>query len=132
LTTPFIRAASSTLTTDWWLADASALMISAASVLRSPAKAALRSCKVRPSILAPLTAYVPCELTTTTQDGVASVEPWALAEGKLTFIWLKRDQVVVSIKKMRTTKSTSMKGIKLMSGSMAVLFLNFKMNSFEV
>jgi len=75
---------------------------------------------------------VPCELTATTQDGVASVEPWALAEGKLTFIWLKRDQVVVSIKKMRTTKSTSMKGIKLMSGSMAVLFLNFKMNSFEV
>jgi hypothetical protein len=74
---------------------------------------------------------VPWELTTTTQVGVASVEPWALAEGKLTFISLNRDHVVVSIKKMRTTKSTSMKGIKLMSGSMAVFFLNFKMNSFE-
>jgi len=45
---------------------------------------------------------------------------------------VKREQVVVSIKKMRTTRNTSMKGIKLMSGSMAVLFLNFKMNSFEV
>jgi len=34
--------------------------------------------------------------------------------------------VVVNIKKMRTTNKTSMKGIKLMSGSSGTFFLNFK------
>jgi hypothetical protein len=39
---------------------------------------------------------------------------------------------VVSIKKMSTTNNTSMKGIKLMSGSGDEFFLNFKISASEV
>lgn len=55
-----------------------------------------------------------------------------LADGKLRFISLNLDHVVVNIKKMRMTNKTSMKGIKLMSGSKVVFFLNFKFALFGV
>ena len=50
----------------------------------------------------------------------------------LKFISLNLDHVVVSIKKMSTTNNTSMKGIRLMSGSGDEFFLNFKMSASEV
>ena len=51
----------------------------------------------------------------------------ALAVGKLKLISLNLDHVVVSMRKITITSSTSMKGIKLMSGSAGALVLNFKM-----
>ena len=85
------------------------------------------SCGVLPSSLAPLTAYMPCELTDTTQVCGVLDNCCELAVGKLKFISLNLDHVVVSIKKMRITSKTSMKGIRLMSGSAGALVLNFKM-----
>lgn len=84
------------------------------------------SCGVLPSIFAPLTAYMPCALTDTTQVWGVPEDCCELADGKLKFISLNLDHVVVSIKKMRMTSKTSMKGIKLMSGSAGALVLNFK------
>ena len=75
---------------------------------------------------------LPCALTATTQAGVELTEVLALAVGKLKFISLNFDHVVVSIKKISTTNKTSIKGIKLMSGSAGELVLNFKVGLLKV
>jgi hypothetical protein len=66
-------------------------------------------------------------LTDTTQAGNSAGDSAALAFGKLKFISLNFDQVVVSMRKIRITNKTSMKGIRLMSGSVGELVLNLKM-----
>jgi hypothetical protein len=123
-----MRAASRTLTTAWCEAEASALINKVVSDWFMLLSAAPMSCGVLPSIFAPLTEYMPCALTDTTQDCGVPGACCELAVGKLKFISLNLDHVVVSIKKMRMTSKTSMKGIKLMSGSAGALVLNFKVN----
>lgn len=102
-------------------------MSSVACVLLILPSAKTKSCGERPSILLPLTEYMPCALTDTTQAGISAGDCAALAFGKLKFISLNFDQVVVSMRKIRITNKTSMKGIRLMSGSVGELVLNLKM-----
>ena len=62
-------------------------------------------------------ANCPCEVMVSTIWRGRWLDALASATGKFSWISVRRDQVVVSIKKINTTKSTSMNGIRLISGS---------------
>ncbi len=120
---PVRRAASIALTTDWWLAWASALItkvISLEAILANTAESALTEL---PLIGVLFKLYWPRALTVKMICWGRSFCFFASATGRVRLISVKRDQVVVSIKKIITTNKMSMKGIKLISGSAEERFL---------
>src|SRR5215470_181686 len=116
---PASRAASMTWITDWWLAFASALMTTigsfrppAACRIASPNAATLENANGLRSIV-----YWPAALTVMFTSFGRSVGFSASALGRLICSSANLEYVVVIIRKMRITRSTSIIGIRLTSGS---------------